>query len=324
MDSDQAPDSAQVETAQSVDVAVPSAPDQPASGGAIRRALAQRRRALPWSDGAILLGSLVLVVVLLPLWLDPLTLSQVAGQAASYPPAATPSSEATATDAGRTAEPNLPQALVATDDFARTQFEDWGSADVGGQYAASGTGVLSVEEGLAFVRLRPADAGAVFLPAVAVDDVALELAMSVDSIPANGQLVVYALLRATDDRSAYRLGLHLDAAGEVEATVDGLVDGQSRRIGSGVVVPITPSVAPPAMRLRVEAVGSDPTTLRLRVWAVGDAEPASWQLSVIDWTGALQGTGSAGVGWRLESATDTQVALAFDQISVWHLSGVRP
>lgn len=336
MDSDQAPSAAAAAAAADSDPADdleqaepaeddgPHAPDQPSSGGAIRRALAQRRRALPWSDGAILLGSLVLVVVLLPLWLDPLTLSQVAGQVASYPPVPTPSSATTPTDGARTPGPSLPQTLIATDDFARTQFEGWGSADLGGQYVASGTGVLSVEEGLAFVHLRPPDAGVVLLPALVVDDVALEIAMSVDTIPADGQLAVFALLRAADDRSAYRLGLHLDAAGEVEATVDSLVDGRSRRIGSGVLIPITPSVAPPAIRLRVEAVGSDPTTLRLRAWADGDAEPAGWQLSVIDWTGALQASGSAGVAWRLESAIDAQLALAFDQINVWHLTGVRP
>jgi hypothetical protein len=300
------------------------APDPPNSRGVVGRALAKRRRALPWSNGVILLASLVLVIVLVPLWLDPLTLSQVAGQAVSYSPLPSPTVAVAPSAAGPTAGPSPLETLAATDDFTPDQFDSWGSADLGGQYVASGAGVLSVEEGSAFVRLRAADAGAVLLPSLAVADVALEYAMSMDRVPADGHLTVFALLRAANDDSGYRLGIRIDAAGNVEATAGSLVDGVSKQIGSRVLIPITRGVAPPAIWVRAEAVGSDPTTLRMRAWADGQAEPGTWQLSVIDWTGALQVSGSAGLAWRLDSTMDDQLALAFDEISVWRLTGDRP
>ena len=49
----------------------------------MRRLLAQRRRSLPWSDRSILLASLLLVLLAIPLWLDPQTLNEVTGQGAS-------------------------------------------------------------------------------------------------------------------------------------------------------------------------------------------------------------------------------------------------
>ena len=48
--------------------------DEP-SGNAIKRALERHRRSLPWSDRRILAVSLVVVLILVPVWLDPSTLT---------------------------------------------------------------------------------------------------------------------------------------------------------------------------------------------------------------------------------------------------------
>ena len=56
-------------------------------------------------------------------------------------------------------------------------------------------------------------------------------------------------------------------------------------------------------------VGSDPTTIRARAWPIGQAEPAGWQVTVVDWSGALQGAGAVGLGWRLDATADQVVTV---------------
>jgi hypothetical protein len=75
------------------------------------------------------------------------------------------------------------------------------------------------------------------------------------------------------------------------------------------------------MHVRAEALGDDPTTLRLRTWPDGVPEPAAWQLSTIDWTGTLQEPGTIGIGWRLDAAQSQRLVMAFSSLTAWDLGG---
>lgn len=53
--------------------------DQTADASSLRMTMATRRRSLPWSDRSILLVSALIVLLVTPLWLDPVTLGEFLG-----------------------------------------------------------------------------------------------------------------------------------------------------------------------------------------------------------------------------------------------------
>src|SRR5437764_15427173 len=57
------------------------------------------------------------------------------------------------------------------------------------------------------------------------------------------------------------------------------------------------------MRIRLQATGANPTTVRARAWRVGATEPSTWQVSVTDRTAPLQAAGSVGIRDYLGSGT---------------------
>jgi hypothetical protein len=69
------------------------------------------------------------------------------------------------------------------------------------------------------------------------------------------------------------------------------------------------------MHLRVQVFGTDPTTIRAKVWKAGQPEPAAWQLSATDATASLQVPGGIGVSFYLGgTATVAPVTVAIDDL----------
>ena len=62
------------------------------------------------------------------------------------------------------------------------------------------------------------------------------------------------------------------------------------------------------LNARLQVQGTSPTTLRLKVWANGSAEPTAWAATVTDSSAALQFAGSVGLRSYLSgSATNPPV-----------------
>ena len=189
---------------------------------------------------------------------------------------------------------------------------------MGGAYAASGAGQLAVTNGFGFASLSVGQRGRVLLPDAASRDVVFEYTVALDRAPRTGETVVYAIMRGSDETSAYQLALHF-APSAVYAEIDKLVDGAVVSLGPDVAVTsqAPASDTPVALRVRVEASGSDPTSLRLRAWPATEPEPNEWHVSVIDWTGQLQGGGAIGIGWQTDAQETSPVVLHFSMLSAW-------
>jgi hypothetical protein len=70
------------------------------------------------------------------------------------------------------------------------------------------------------------------------------------------------------------------------------------------------------LRIRVVTTGTNPTTISAKVWTVGSAEPAAWQLTATDSTAALQAAGSIGLeSYLSSSSTNAPVTVSFDNFS---------
>ncbi len=71
------------------------------------------------------------------------------------------------------------------------------------------------------------------------------------------------------------------------------------------------------VRLRFQVVGANPTTLRRKAWADGQAEPSNWRYNATDRASSLQTVGAVGLRAYLSStASKAPVVFSFDDFRV--------
>jgi hypothetical protein len=69
--------------------------------------------------------------------------------------------------------------------------------------------------------------------------------------------------------------------------------------------------------MRVQMTGTNPTTIRMKVWQAGTAEPAAWLLTVTDGTAELQTAGAVGIRSYVGGATTNgPVVYSYDEFKV--------
>jgi PKD repeat protein len=212
---------------------------------------------------------------------------------------------------------------VVLDTFGRTVSGGWGTAEVGGPWTTSGTAAnFSVAGGSgAFVIPAAGTTRAVWLDGTRRTSTDLRLTLSLDKVPSgNGAYldVVGRRINATND---YRARMVMSSTGRVTVQLTAL-RGTSTAVGlaPAVTLPTTVSYAAGTqVHVRLQVTGTNPTTIRLKVWSAGASEPTAWQTSATDTTAALQGAGAIGLsGYLSGSVTNAPVVLRLDDL------GARP
>jgi hypothetical protein len=75
-----------------------------------------------------------------------------------------------------------------------------------------------------------------------------------------------------------------------------------------------------SLNLRVQATGTNPTTVRSKVWKAGTTEPTTWQVSATDATSALQAAGSVTLMSYLSgTSTNAPAVLNYDALRIYDL-----
>ncbi|GGF13826.1 PKD domain-containing protein [Subtercola lobariae] len=218
-----------------------------------------------------------------------------------------------------TAPPATPFAL---DSFTRTVANGFGTADVGGAWTRWGAASnLSVGGGSGTVLLSTpgAQAGA-SMDSVVQQDTDLRVQFSVDKAATGGGTYLYATGRKVSANNEYRASIHLKNNGTVAV---GLVALKGSATGvtlvNEVVVPGT-IVAGTALSIRLQVTGTNPTTIKAKVWVAGTQEPTAWTVQATDTYAGLQAPGGIGViGYLSGSATN-----APQNLSVQELSAFKP
>jgi hypothetical protein len=125
-------------------------------------------------------------------------------------------------------------------------------------------------------------------------------------------------IEATADtvQHQYRARLRLAPGGAVYVAAAKLVGSSETLLAPEVRVPdvsFDPDTTVVALRALVE--GADPTTMRVKAWAVGSVEPAGWLVTASDATPALQAAGGIGLrGLLAGAASNAPVTLGFDAL----------
>jgi hypothetical protein len=276
--------------------------------------LPSERRKSPWSRRLVLIV-IVSVLLVTPLWLDPVTLDQFRG--ATPFPIPTGPIEAIPTVAGSPdgEEVFTVSTTVARDDFERNEPIGWGAAELGGRYAPLGASELvSATDGVGTARLSDDESGGATLPGVNAHDVEVLFDVSGEALSLHG-VFVEAILRLRPGGQSYRPTIEVADDGGAMVTI--------RASNGETVTSLVPAVAVDGLlaqsgdeiRVRAQAIGSDPTTVRVRAWSPSSPEPTVWQASVIDWTGSLQHDGAIGMGWGASSpVSQSAPVLRFDDL----------
>lgn len=213
---------------------------------------------------------------------------------------------------------------VIVDTFERTLATGWGAADLGGTWSVTSPTNTSVGGGVGNLTMRTAGSGpAAYLNAVSSTDADVEVQLSLDKLPLGGSsgadLSLIARRVGTQD---YRGKVKILSTGAVRVGIarTASTGAQSLLSGETLVAGLTYAVGD-ALVVRVQATGTAPTLLKVRVWKLGSPEPATWQLTTTDTTATLQTPGGVGIHAYLSSAvTNAPIKASYDKLRVWAAS----
>ncbi|WP_137293321.1 PKD domain-containing protein [Nocardioides dongxiaopingii] len=207
-------------------------------------------------------------------------------------------------------------AFLARDAFGRTASSTWGDADLGGSWVRTGTATrFAVAGGRGTISLAASSGPWMTLSGVSSTSSDVTVSLGLDKLPTGGP--VQAIVRPRVDAAGDNY--HADARIQPNGTVAVLV---GRKVGTTdtilATVPTTLTYAPgQRLLMRVQAVGTAPTTLRVKIWAAGTTEPATWLSSLTDGAPSLQTAASIGLsGYLSGAATNAPVVVSYDDLEV--------
>lgn len=212
--------------------------------------------------------------------------------------------------------------IIAADAFGRTLASGWAIADVGGPYTLAGTASnFSVSNGQATIKLPAggSNQGAT-LDQASVLDADIVVRVQTDKAAASGSQFVYAVARRVVNGTEYQGRLRIDPSGRTYASASLIVGGVVTDLGAPIMVPNVTHVPGVPIWLRMQATGTNPTTIRVKAWNDGQTEPASWTYTITNSAAALQTAGAIGLrAYMSGSISNAPVQYTFSDYQVHDL-----
>lgn len=225
----------------------------------------------------------------------------------------------TTTTAVTVTAPPPPVTVVAADAFGRTLASGWGNADTGGAWTSTGAAAnLSVGGGFGRLRLGAGSGQTVVLGSVSSSGVDLLTTYSLDKVPTGSGHYLSVLGRRVPAAGDYRAKVHLLANGSVGLSLQrATTAGAETALAAETTISGTTVAAGEQLKVRVQVVGTSPTTVRARLWKAGTTEPTTWQKTATDSTMGFQAAGSLGLyGYLSGSATNAPITTSVDDLVV--------
>jgi PKD repeat protein len=204
------------------------------------------------------------------------------------------------------------------DTFGRTSTNSWGSTNPGGAYTLNGTAAdFDVANGVGTMNVPTGGAmRTALLNSVSAQDVDLLVRVSVDKAPAGGAYFLYGVVRR-NGTNEYRPKIRFRADGIIAVQASRVVANAETPLGNEVAVSGLAPTPGSFIWLRAQVTGTSPTTISVKAWADGQAEPSSWQFTATDSTAGLQTAGGAGLRAYIGGNVSTApVKFTFDDFSV--------
>ncbi len=214
--------------------------------------------------------------------------------------------------------PGQPAAFV-TDTFNRSVANGLGSADLGGAWSTQGSATnFSVSPSAAAFNLRTAGTQVTgFLGATARSDTDLRLTIASDKPATGGGLYTYLVGRRVSTNNEYSARVRLASGGGIGVALMALKGSATvSTVQSEVILPGVSYTPGMQLLVRLQVTGTNPTTVRVKVWPSTASEPTAWLRSATDTAAGLQASGAVGLTTYLSSsATNAPVVLRLTDLS---------
>ncbi|MEU6424859.1 LamG-like jellyroll fold domain-containing protein [Microbispora sp. NPDC046973] len=242
--------------------------------------------------------------------------------AGDYPVKLTVTDDANATgthtDMVTAQPPANPPAGLAADAFGRTVSGGLGSADSGGAYSLSGAASSFAVDGSAAKITLPSTSAnrRAYLNGVSSTTSDTTFSVTTDKPGTGNGIYLWSIGRSVSGQGEYLTRVRLLPPSTVALAL-GRTDAAntSTLLTSEQTVSGLSYSAGTVLKIRMQAVGTSPTTLRAKVWAASGDEPADWQMSATDSTAGLQAAGGVGFGSFLSgTATNAPVVVTVDDL----------
>lgn len=206
--------------------------------------------------------------------------------------------------------------ILALDDFTRSHSGGWGTAAVGGAWTVPAQAAqFNVAQGSGTVRLGAGDGFAARLNQVSATGVNARIAMSVDQPPGSPGYFVSLVGRQVGATGDYRAKYGIAANGTVAIWLVRTTGG-TETVLSSVATGLKYSVGD-TLVFRTEVTGTNPTTVRAKVWKINTGEPTGWAVSATDAAANLQAPGSVGFyAYSAGTANGVPVVVSVDGLLV--------
>jgi hypothetical protein len=199
-----------------------------------------------------------------------------------------------------------------SDTFGRTVSNTWGTSSSGQAWTENGgagsdrsvngsRGVITLAGTVSTVRFQR-------LVTTAVADCEVRVRMSASAVATGASAIPAVLLRYVDASTFYRARVHFSTGGSMFVSIS----RDTTQIGSSPSLPYTYS-AGSEYEVRVRLVGH---TVQMRVWPVGQAEPAVWHHTETVVTNPIAAGGIGVTGSAFAGLTNVGLELRFDQFEV--------
>jgi hypothetical protein len=204
------------------------------------------------------------------------------------------------------------------DTFTRSLSDQWGTASpTGGAWTVTEAAATNFAVNGSFGTIISAAnlAGRqISQDSINVGDVDLHATVKIDKVPTGTGAFsqIYLQGRRADNNNRYSGRLRFNTGGGMSVSIDRAVTGTFTTIAGPTTISGT-MVAGDLWHVRVQIVGASPTTIRMRAWKDGDAEPGTWQESITDSSAGLQGSGKVAVAWITSAMTNLPTTLSVDE-----------
>lgn len=194
--------------------------------------------------------------------------------------------------------------VFASDTFDRNLSSGWGNADRGGSWQLVGPARdYSVERGAGVMALSGADSQlGGYLSGIEQDRSDVTVTVRPSTLPGTDGVAVNLQGRRISSNRDYRAVVRLTPAGGtsialVRVSALDQVDQPVEQISTTVSSPGSNDSGdqPIPVSIRMQVIGTNPTTIRAKIWTGGSAEPQGWTVTASDSTQDLQRTGSIGL-----------------------------
>lgn len=208
-------------------------------------------------------------------------------------------------------------AFFAADTFGRTVANGWGSAVTGGLWSVTGS-AANYSVGSGEGAMRAASAGATstaFLGGVSQVNTDLRSTIALNKAQTGGGSYVSIIGRRVNSTNDYRAKLRFLATGELNVSLSRTLSGTEATLVGGKLAGFTYQPGE-KLNVRLLVTGTNATSLKVKVWRAGTAEPGTWTYSGTDSSAALQAPGSLGAALYLSgSSTNAPMTLSLDDLT---------